>query len=56
MFNYEWKEKLKDNMILDKSFIGMNINEAQAGQSKADFISKMSIMPLVKRREKQSIG
>ena len=78
------EEKLKDNIILDKSLdfairvvklykylcdekkeyvlskqllrcgtsIGANINEAQAGQSKADFIAKMSIASKEARESK----
>ncbi len=78
------ENKLKDNIILDKSFsfsvrvvnlykylcaekreyvlskqllrsgtsIGANINEAQAGQSKADFIAKMAIASKEARESK----
>ncbi len=78
------EKKLKDNIILDKSFsfsvrvvnlykylcaekreyvlskqllrsgtsIGANINEAQAGQSKADFIAKMAIASKEARESK----
>ena len=34
---------LSKQLLMSGTSIGANINEAQAGQSKADFISKMSI-------------
>ncbi len=47
LYQYLCKEKkeyvLSKQLLRSGTSIGANINEAQAGQSKNDFISKMSI-------------
>ncbi|MCT7512606.1 four helix bundle protein [Aliarcobacter cryaerophilus] len=43
LFNDKKEFTLSKQLLRSGTSIGANINEAQAGQSKADFISKMSI-------------
>ena len=49
-----WKKEyvLSKQLLRAGTSIGANINEAQAGQSKADFISKMSISSKEARESK----
>ena len=47
---------LSKQLLRSGTSIGANINEAQAGQSKADFIAKMSIASKEARESKYWIG
>lgn len=56
VYKYLCKEKkeyiLSKQLLRSGTSIGANINEAQAGQSKADFIAKMSISSKEARESK----
>ena len=56
LYNYLCDEKkeyvLSKQLLRCGTSIGANINEAQAGQSKADFIAKMSIASKEARKSK----
>lgn len=56
LYKYLWENKkeyvLSKQLLRSGTSIGANINEAQVGQSKADFIAKMSIASKEARESK----